>query len=199
MTKNIFFCSDHHFNHSNILTFRDYEGQLLREGFSDVNEMNEHLIAKHNSVVNPGDTVYFVGDVSMNVQGIKLVGRMNGRKILVRGNHDIFKLKDYVGVFEDIRGYKIFPKEGLITSHIPIHPASFHSGGRWVGNIHGHLHANLVREPTLVSVGGLCFEMGYTHTNPQDKRYYNVSVERIDYTPVDFETIKEYFVKLKSN
>ena len=61
----------------------------------------------------------------------------------------------------------------MILSHIPLHPESL---GRFRGNVHGHVHNNV--EPL--------------HFGP---RYYNVSVEAIDYTPVSLEDVKKRLLK----
>lgn len=199
---NTFFAADHHFDQPSILTFKDYNGCPIRE-FRDVDHMHEVIIESHNSVVKPNDRVYFVGDVSMKEKGLSFVKQMNGKKVLIKGNHDIFKISSYLDVFEDVRSFKVYPQQGLICSHIPLHPGQFQKGSRWKGNIHGHLHANLVRLPLLsyeheavVQKGGdtlLPDNIVYHHTSPVDTRYLNVSVEQINYTPIDFDEVLEYF------
>lgn len=169
---NIFFCSDHHFYHQNILTFKRDDGTPLRE-FSDVNHMNEIMVQRHNERVRPNDKVYFLGDVTMsrNARGLEILGRMNGEKVLIKGNHDLCKPQQYLQYFKDIRGSHQF--DGMILTHIPIHPDSL---ARWGLNVHGHLHYQVVRLPL---------------SQIPDRRYYNVSMERINYTPISLEEIKK--------
>lgn len=124
------------------------------------------MVEAWNSVVRQQDTVYHLGDVAIKRKSLPVLSKLCGRKVLIKGNHDIFKLKDYLPYFEDIRAYKIFPEFGIICSHIPIHPESL---ARWKLNVHGHLHNNKLPDP----------------------RYLCVSVERINYTPVALEDIKE--------
>jgi calcineurin-like phosphoesterase family protein len=168
---NIFFASDHHFHHQNILTFKDSEGAVLRD-FESVEHMNEHMVYMHNSRVRPQDKVYFLGDVTMarNAKGLEILARMNGEKVLVKGNHDLCKAEQYLQYFKDVRGSHQF--DGIILTHIPIHPESL---ARWGVNVHGHLHNNVVRMP-LAQI--------------PDRRYFNVSMERINYTPISLEEIK---------
>lgn len=169
---NIFFAADHHFHHKNILTFKTHEGLPLRE-FDDVDHMNEHMVNMHNLVVKPNDKVYFLGDVCMsrNAKGLEILARMNGEKILVKGNHDMCTANQYLHYFKDIRGTHQF--DGMILSHIPIHPESL---ARWGHNIHGHLHSNKVlRELSKIP----------------DPRYFCVSMEQIDYTPISLEEVKK--------
>jgi calcineurin-like phosphoesterase family protein len=169
---NIFFASDHHFGHANILTFKREDGTPLRD-FSDIDHMNEHIIKCHNEVVRPNDKVYFLGDVVMSRKNsaLKILERLNGEKILVKGNHDQCDAQAYLEYFKDIRGSHQF--EGLIMTHIPIHSESL---ARWGLNIHGHLHYNIVKMPL---------------SHIPDKRYFNVSMERINYTPISLEEVKK--------
>lgn len=134
--------------------------------------MNEHMIAQHNKVVKPQDRVYMLGDFCFHKRDLAVLSRMNGRKVLIKGNHDKLDLKDYLPYFDDIRGCHQF--DGMILSHIPIHPDSL---GRWGTNVHGHTHANVVYK------GG---------TKIPDPRYYCVCVEQLDdYTPISLEQLKQ--------
>ena len=176
--SNVFLCSDWHLNHSNILNFTcNNTGNKVRN-FGSVEEMNEHIIAQHNKVVKPGDKVYHLGDAVFNKKDLPLIARMNGDKVLIKGNHDKLKLQDYIPYFSDIRGTHQF--DGLILSHIPLHPSSL---SRWPVNVHGHLHTNQV----MLAISGF----GTIPTTP-DPRYYCVSMEQLDdYQPVSLEQIKK--------
>ena len=163
-----FLIGDTHFGHSNILTFKKQDGSPLRV-FDNIYEHDEYLIYKWNLVVKPEDKVYHLGDVGFRNFTIlnQILSRLNGSKILIKGNHDNMKLSQYAQHFKDIRGSHVLDK--FILTHIPIHPDSL---SRWVGNIHGHMHSNSL----------------------PDSRYINVSVEQLnDYTPIDFEEIKRKF------
>jgi len=124
MTKfvNRFVVSDHHLGHQNSWEkFKLEDGSPLRP-FTSNEEMNETMIERHNAKVKEQDTVYFLGDVVINKKYLELVKRMNGRKILVRGNHDIFKDEEYREVgFEQLHGVRVFVDK-FILSHIPLHP-----------------------------------------------------------------------------
>lgn len=82
----IYFIADTHFNHPNIIKY-------CNRPFKNTYEMNEYIIQKWNSVVKKDDTVYHLGDVGFgSLQEVKsLVERLNGTKILLKGNHD-FKI-----------------------------------------------------------------------------------------------------------
>lgn len=169
---NIFFASDHHYNHANILTFKRDDGTPLRD-FKSVQHMNEHMISCHNSVVGPKDKVYFLGDVSLGhtAASLDFLERMNGEKVLIKGNHDLCTANQYLKHFKDIRGSHQF--DGMILTHIPIHPESM---SRWNLNVHGHLHYHVVRRVSHIP----------------DNRYFNVSMERINYTPISLEQVKKH-------
>ncbi|OIQ92638.1 hypothetical protein GALL_254610 [mine drainage metagenome] len=87
-----FFTSDHHFGHANILVYQDAERRNEDgEPFQHVHEMDVHLIAQWNATVGPHDTVYCLGDFSyMASSSEQALQQMNGKKILVCGNHDPF-------------------------------------------------------------------------------------------------------------
>jgi len=185
MSYNIFFISDHHFGHSKPYdTFTRSDGRFLRHEFPNAEECDEAMIERHNKVVKPNDRVYFVGDVCFSKKHIDKVGRMSGRKVLIKGNHDILELKEYLPYFDDIRGSHQF--SGVLITHIPVHEESL---GRWGFNIHGHLHANKVYK----EVHHICADdpPGYTE-KVLDNRYFNVSVEQVNYTPISLEEVKKY-------
>ena len=182
MTKfvNRFVISDHHLGHTNSWEkFTLSDGSPLRP-FTSTEEMNETMIERHNAKVKEQDTVYFLGDVVINKKYLELVKRMNGRKILIRGNHDIFKDEDYREVgFQQIHGVRVFVDK-FILSHIPLHPDCVTE--RFKVNVHGHLHANeIMIDETLMSS---------SYMKP-DPRYLCVCVEQTDFTPLHFDEVEE--------
>lgn len=168
---NIFFVSDTHLGHSNILNFKRNDGTPLRN-FANIIEHDEYIIKQWNSVVKKSSKVYHLGDVVMSHKNLYLLNRMNGEKVLIKGNHDKCKLSQYQPYFKDIRGSH--QMDGVIMTHIPIHPESL---ARWGINIHGHLHYNRVLD----------------QSGRPDRRYFNVSMECLnDYTPISLEEIKKF-------
>jgi calcineurin-like phosphoesterase family protein len=161
--SNIFFISDTHFGHANILNFLKPDGTHLRN-FESSEMMDEFMIEKWNSVVKPYDRVYHLGDVAMKKSSIATLARCNGHKRLIRGNHDIFDIEEYLPYFDNIYGSRVLDK--IIFTHIPIHPESL---GRFTANAHGHIHASPTYGP----------------------RYYNLSVEAVNYTPISLEDLKK--------
>lgn len=167
----VWLVSDTHFSHAGVCRFLRADGSKLRP-WDSVEEMDEEMVELWNETVKPNDKVYHLGDVAINRRGLDVLNRLNGDKVLIKGNHDIFKLHDYTRHFRDIRAYHVMDK--LMLSHIPIHPQQ---QGRFRGNIHGHLHSNLVLD-----------KWG----NP-DPFYANVCVEHTGFKPILFEEVRARF------
>lgn len=179
-----FLVSDTHWGHQGMVKFLREDGSKLRP-WETTDEMDEAMIDNWNKVVGPKDKVYHLGDVVINRKALKTLARLNGDKVLIKGNHDIFRLEEYTPYFRDIRGFGHF--DGFALTHIPIHPDSL---SRWTGNIHGHLHANRVMRESAVTINGL----GHIISSFQvDKRYLCVSMEHINYTPIAWENCKKRF------
>lgn len=186
--KNIFFISDTHFGHANMLTFINYDGTRMRP-FSSVEECDELMIENWNKLVKPTDTIYHLGDIIYHCKNRdEIMQRLNGEKILIKGNHDKDQLGWYMKYFKDIRGTHHIDGNYLL-GHFPIHPDS---KGRFVRQLHGHIHAQTVmkHEPYINPFGEIVEEL------VPDPWYRNCCVEVNNYAPVPFELIKEETEKL---
>ncbi|MCK9369156.1 hypothetical protein M0R04_04315 [Candidatus Dojkabacteria bacterium] len=170
--SNVFLISDTHFNHTNITSWiSELNGKPVRP-WDSVEEMDEAMVDNWNNMVKVEDKVYHLGDVSMNRNGIKIMDRLNGTKVLIKGNHDIHPLKCYLPYFKDIRGSHKLDK--LILTHFPLHR---YGSERFLGNVHGHLHEWSI----LDSYGD------------DDPWYFSVCVEHINFTPIAFDDILKHF------
>lgn len=173
---NIFLISDTHFGHTSPYTkFTREDGSMLRpHGSAEAGD--EAMIENWNKVVSHNSKVYHLGDVFMTTKANEIANvmrRLNGTKVLIKGNHDVAKLSVYAEHFKDVRAYHVLAN--LALSHVPIHPQSVSE--RWLGNVHGHLHHRCVED-----------KFG----NP-DPRYFSVCVERINYTPIALEEVIRHF------
>jgi len=168
---NVFVTSDTHFGHANILTFLKNDGTKLRP-WDAVEEMDAALIKNWNNVVRPHDKIYHLGDIAISKKSLDVLAQLNGDKVLIKGNHDIYRLGDYAKYFRDIRAYHVMDR--LIFSHIPIHSGSKQ---RFKGNVHGHTHSNFVLD----------------EAGNKDPWYLPVSVEQTNYTPIALENIRSYY------
>ena len=140
----VFLTSDTHFGHLGVCKFTTDTGEKLRP-WTDPNEMDEEMVKRWNETVKPTDKVYHLGDVVINRRALVTLSRLNGDKVLIKGNHDIFRLEEYTRYFRDIRSYHVM--NGLILSHIPVHESQLE---RFGCNIHGHLHSNRVKKTISV-------------------------------------------------
>lgn len=150
----VYFTSDLHFGHKNLLNFSPKRGGI------DSESHDEWLIEEINKVIHKRDILWILGDVAFGNPGTKekpregwyhlsKVGQLHGTKKLVLGNHDDMPIEAYQQYFQEIFGFKGY--KGLWLSHAPIHPNEL----RDRLNVHGHVHH---------------------HTIP-DNKYYNVCVE----------------------
>ena len=170
----VFLVSDTHFGHKGVCHFTRNDGVTKLRPWDTPEEMDEAMIAKWNERVKPTDKVYHLGDVVINRRALPTLARLNGDKVLIRGNHDIFPDDEYRKYFRELRAYHVM--NGMILSHIPIHVESL---GRFGTNIHGHLHASRVM---LSGFNG-------KQTDIVDTRYHCVCVEQTDFAPILFEEV----------
>jgi len=163
----LFVISDTHFGHKNIL-------KLCNRPFESVEQMDESMIEKWNSVVSVNDKVIHCGDFGFCSQERfdVLMRCLNGRKILILGNHDNRSWRFYLdnNRFDVICKYLSF--KGILFTH---RPKDYFDMCEEKLNIHGHIHNNVINT-------------GYDNT---DQKRINVSVEVINYTPISVEEIRD--------
>lgn len=175
----VFLVSDTHFGHLGMCRFSGKDGNKLRP-WTDPDEMDEHMVKVWNERVGPKDKVYHLGDVVINRKALKIMHRLNGDKVLIKGNHDIFKLEDYTEHFRDVRAYHVM--NGMILSHIPVAPSNLYRFGT---NIHGHLH-----DYRVMKIRGVDVRTGeLLYGDEPDPRYQCVCVEHTDWGPILFEDV----------
>ena len=177
----VFLVSDTHFGHTGVCRFTHPDNPEVKlRPWDNADEMDEFMIEAWNKRVNPKDKVYHLGDVVINRRSLKTLSRLNGDKVLIRGNHDIFRDDEYREYFRELRAYHVM--NGMILSHIPVHEASL---GRFGVNIHGHLHASRVKK-----VRGYDARTGtILYGDEIDTRYHCVCVEQTDFAPILFEDV----------
>jgi calcineurin-like phosphoesterase family protein len=171
-----FLVSDTHFGHAGVCRFTHPDDPEVKlRPWSDPDEMDEEMVRRWNERVRPTDKVYHLGDVVINRRALRTLHRLNGDKVLIRGNHDIFRDEEYRTYFRELRAYHVL--NGMILSHIPVHEASL---GRFGVNIHGHLHASRVKRARGVDAKTGAVLYG----TDNDLRYHCVCVEQTDFAPI---------------
>lgn len=166
MGVGIYFISDLHLGHKNILDFN-------QRVHSDIEEMHVAITEKWNKKVRKdSDIVWVLGDVAMTESSLEWLNFMNGSKRLILGNHDTFDYSMYYKYFDKVmhfhKGYK-----GMVLTHIPIHPNELVYRS-WKYNIHGHIH-----HESLNNLG------------PQ---YFNVNMDIVGYEPIHLDEIREVLI-----
>lgn len=137
MTQSIYFLSDLHFGHDNLIKFRN---KIHGTSFENAGLMDEWLVDSWNSVVKKErDIVWVLGDVAWGNVALKNIARLTGKKNLILGNHDTQKMriKEFLRYFNNIHG--LYKKYSFVMSHAPIHPNELKYKG-WEVNVHGHIH-----------------------------------------------------------
>lgn len=173
--------SDPHYGHKNIIGFCD-------RPFKDVEEMNEGLVLRFNEMVAPEHTTLFVGDCTMGIRlsqfKEKVMARLNGRKVLVRGNHDPNYTKCLAMGFDFVADRLWLDLDGTpaVVSHYPPKGAK---------DTHRDLDSRYWdRRPDLQP--GVVYIHGHTHENsatfPGERRIH-VGVDAWDYAPVSIEEV----------
>ena len=126
-------------------------------GFSSPASMDDWILQNWVNTVKPGDSVYHLGDVANNSHSLAKLKDVPGRKILVKGSHDIFKLKYDVDSFKDIRAlHQVdFGINNVIFTHIPIAKEQLEC---FQFNVHGHVHQIDKTSPADLRYINICFE-----------------------------------------
>lgn len=153
----VFFISDTHLGHRSIIQF-----EREARPFATIEEHDEALVERWNSVVTKRDVVYHLGDVLFGRHSFETLARLKGKKKLILGNHDRYPVVDYAQHFSKIAGCMKF--DNHILTHIPIHPYQFY---RFDLNLHGHMHSKTLDDP----------------------RYVNCSCEQINLTPIPYDVL----------
>ena len=149
----IYLIADTHFGHKSIIVFEN-----AYRPFASIEDHDRELVARWNATVGKKDTVWHLGDVFFGKDTHLILGKLNGIKRLVLGNHDIYPYEIYTRYFTKIFGAAEL--RDCILTHIPVHQNQLE--WRYTTNIHGHLHSKVM----------------------DDSRYHCVSVEHTGLKPV---------------
>jgi len=170
----IYFIADTHFGHANVLKHSN-------RPFDSVEEMDSVMMKNWNARVKPDDEVYILGDFCWHGGedvAIDLAKSLNGRKYLIKGNHDWKYLKNaqYREQFVEVADMMEVVQDGnrIVLCHYPLLEYNGERYGGW--HIHGHIHNR--KDDTF-----------YYLRNKE--RSLNAGVEIINYMPVTFEELVE--------
>lgn len=175
----IYFTSDTHYNHKNILKY-------CNRPFISIEEHDQALIDNWNSIVTDKDDVYHLGDFAFASEDyvISILKRLKGKIHFICGNHDktVKKSTKIKSMFSSYQEYKeIKPivnnkKQPIVLFHFPIE--SWHKKYYNSYHLHGHVHGSMME----------------TERNSSNLRV-DVGVDVWDYSPVSLDQIVEHMTK----
>lgn len=131
------YIADLHLGHKAIHKFAGEH----RGGVSSLEEHDQWIIDRWNSVVRKNDVTWVLGDAAFSNKGLEKIKKLNGVKHLLLGNHDDFSIDKYKKYFNKVTGFH--KKASIWFSHPPIHEESL----RNLVNVHGHTHHRKVYHP----------------------------------------------------
>ena len=168
---NIYGISDNHWNHWQI-------NRYCKRGFESLEQMNDSMTKKWNNTVRNEDLIINVGDVCFtkgeSAAITAVFKKLNGRKILVKGNHDRKSTAWYLTNGWDFvcdRFVWVLNKKRILFIHDPKHITD-HDYKTCHYIFHGHLH-----------------EKGPFITKKKQCKIINLSVEKVNYTPINLITM----------
>lgn len=160
------FTSDTHFGHANIIKY-------CNRPFKSFAEMDNEMVHRWNTVVQPSDAVYHLGDFAFGRDATdeyiaNIAHRLNGNVHFILGNHDK-NIQRLDWFFESIKPYDEIEVEGqrIVLFHYGLR--TWHHDLRGVWQLYGHSH------------GGL----------PPFGKSLDIGVDSWAYTPVSFEELKK--------
>jgi len=169
--SNIWFTADSHYGHFNILKYAN-------RPFHSIEEMDNSLINNWNSVVQPEDTVYDLGDFCLG-NPAKYIQRLYGNIIRIKGSHDKDIQQPYVIV---IKPNGLLDEYGnqrtIVLCHYAMRSWPLSHYASW--HLFGHHHGKL--EPY-----GLSFDVGVDCWN-----YYPISLKQIEEKMKALKPIEDY-------
>lgn len=181
----LFFTSDTHFGHKNIINF-------CKRPWNSVEEMDQALIDNWNSVVDKDATVFHLGDFAFatNRRWREIVEALNGKIYLIIGNHDETRypgdktMEIFKGVYSQLR--ITVENKKVYLNHYPFlcYGGTYRGDKDSVWQLFGHVHT--------------CPNSSGADDNRMNYKFpyqYDVGVDNNNYKPVNWNQIKEYINK----
>lgn len=192
-TNNIFFTSDTHFHHENIMKF-------CNRPFKSVEEMDEVLISNWNSVVGKNDIVFHLGDFAFGGSEVwnNVLDRLNGKIHLILGNHDVQNIREgYMSKFKSVSYQQLINVCGRLVylNHFPFlcYAGSYRNLKAVVYQLYGHVHSR--PHPNLNNIDDSEVKDILGRDEPRLQytfsAQYDVGVDNNKYIPVSFEEVNK--------
>ncbi len=137
-----FWTSDQHFG--------DDRFNLFYRPFNTVQEQEDYLVERWNSVVGPDDEVYHVGDFATTDEGLSVVGRLNGTIHLIMGNYDdprpLDRLNELFASVSNTKMLTLSNGKEVVLNHYPDRASKYYF------NIVGHIHSLWKVQRNMINV-----------------------------------------------
>lgn len=183
--EKIFYIADQHYGHKNIMSYDC-------RPFKTVEDMDAEMTRRWNETVAENDTVYVLGDISWHSEEktCQIFSELNGKKILLRGNHDKFnsaireqfiKIYDYLEIKDNDRP--------VVLCHYPM-PAFKNS---FYGTFHLYGHVHVTMENNMID--RLRYEKEELYSKPCEMYNVGCMMPWMDYTPKTLDEIVEEWHK----
>ena len=171
---NVRFMGCLHLGHKWMATHRGFEDEIAHD---------EHLISEFNKEVGKRDLTYLLGDITMETaKHYYQLDRLNGRKIVVLGNHDRHQdVREMLKYVENVAGMVDY--KGCVLTHAPIHPNEV---GFCRMNIHAHIHHENSLEEVHVKSR---YNDADSKVGPTLNKYFNVDAHLLKYRPITLDEI----------
>ncbi len=174
-TERVFFTSDTHFNHSNIIRF-------CRRPFKDVNCMNETLIGNWNSVVGTDDVIFHLGDFCLGgaAEWTRILDRLNGRIYLILGNHDMKNIRQgFLERFEHVTQQMCIEvkRQQIVLNHNPFlcYGGSYAKTWQLFGHVHSGPYNTGLDKPRLKMLFPTQYDVGVDNNS-----FFPVAYEEVE-------------------
>jgi len=168
----IYFISDTHFCHNNIIKY-------CNRPFKNIDDMNKKVIDNWNSIVSNDDVIYHLGDFCLgsNEDIINIYSKLNGKKYFIRGNHDRKSASFYekLGFIVLKNAPIVLDEYKLMLSHTPLPNKKILDG---YINLHGHIHNKKLNDD-------------YPSKVYSEKLHINLSVDVTNFKPVSLDEINK--------
>ena len=161
-----FFTSDYHLSHTNVIKYDN-------RPFSSIEEMNEFIIDRQNTLVDDKDNFYFLGDFCFNHREAEYwIKQLKGNLFFIKGNHDnkdMIRLYKKYGTFLGEQTKIKIENQDIVLNHYAMRVWNKSHHGAW--QLYGHSHGSLPDDPNALS--------------------FDVGCMLFDYEPLEFEDVKK--------
>lgn len=195
-SPNIYFTSDWHIGHANVLVFD-------QRPFQDLDHMHTVLVNNYNATVGFQDLCYFLGDVGFGKSDLlqSVLQRLNGTKVCILGNHDKGATAMRRMGFDVVMNMCAIEVAGkLVTmTHCPLRGIWREDTSNMKGAAEGdHWHGEARHRLFSIQDFGQFHLHGHTHKSAEERildRQWDVGVRANGYRPVSIKAIESWIAK----